>query len=71
MVGREALPELSRDLALNDDWKDVDSDEEDRLLTQLREYRAQKEEAKTVKVPSNFAANDIENTMGRVDTEVN
>lgn len=57
-------------MASNEDWKDVDSEEEDRLMTQLCDHRAQKQEKKVTKVPSNFTTNDIETTMGWLDREV-
>lgn len=70
LTGQKALPELAQEMASNEDWKDVDSEEKERLIVQLREHKAQKQEKKVTKVPDKFAANDIETTMNWLDGEV-
>lgn len=70
LTGQEALPELSREMASNEDWKDIDSEEEDRLMTQFCDHRASQHEKKVTKVSNNFAANDIKTKTGWLDTEV-
>jgi hypothetical protein len=65
--GRDALPNLAREVSADNNWKDIAEDEKDRLLTQLCESKANK---KTSKVTCTSLANDIEGMMSQLNAEV-
>lgn len=68
--GRDGLPELARGTARDNDWKHMGQEEEERVLQQLRDFKAEKALAKVTKVSPEFTANDIETTIRRMNTEV-
>lgn len=68
--GRNGLPELAKGTARDQDWKHLGQEEQERLLQQLREFKAEKALTKLAKVPPGFTANDIETTIRRMNTEV-
>lgn len=70
MVGKSALPNLSKSTSADDNWKGLPLEEQERLLQQLRDSKAKKAEQKTVKVTHALTANDIEGTMLRLNAEV-
>lgn len=66
MKGRGALAELTKKCAADGEWKDLDGDEQEWLLSQLRAHKATKLITKSV----THAASGIQGTMARVNPEV-
>ncbi|KAF7975701.1 hypothetical protein HWV62_8647, partial [Athelia sp. TMB] len=56
--GQQALPDLAKSIAAEHDWRDVDSDEESRLMEQLEASKSKKENKKVAKVSQSKAGND-------------
>lgn len=69
MKGQDALPSLAKSTA-NDDWRDLNPEEQERLLQQLREARSDRAEKKVAKVTQARVANDIEGTLLRLNAKV-
>lgn len=69
MKGQDALPSLVKSTA-NDDWRDLNPEEQERLLQQLREARSDRAEKKVAKVTQARVANDIEGTLLRLNAKV-
>jgi hypothetical protein len=65
MNGKNALPDLVKQCAEDGEWKELDTDEEEWLLQQLRDSKA----TKTTKTATHAAA-DIEGTLSRLNPEV-
>lgn len=70
LSGRNGLPELAKGTARDQEWKHLGHEEQERLLQQLRDFKAEKALTKVAKVSPEFTANDIETTIRRMNTEV-
>jgi hypothetical protein len=66
MNGRSALPDLVKQCVDEGEWKNLDREEQEWLLAQLRESKADKAVTKSVTRP----ALDIEATLSRLNPEV-
>jgi hypothetical protein len=67
MSGKTALPDLAKKCAEEGEWKNLDMEEVEWLLDQLRSSKAEKGTTKTI----THAAQDIEGTLSRLNPEVN
>lgn len=70
LSGRDGLPKLATGTAQDQHWKDMGPEEEERLLQQLRDFKAEKAAEKVTKVSPEYTANDIETTLRRMNIEV-
>lgn len=61
---------MSRTVARNEEWRNLPEAEQERILNQLRDSKAEKEEKKVAKVAHEHTANDIEQTCTRLNSEV-
>jgi hypothetical protein len=66
-MGRDALTLVTKQVSESGEWKNLDSEDEDDLL---REMQDEKEMKANIKVTGCEAGIDIENTLARVQPEV-
>lgn len=66
MKGRGALAALTKKCAADGEWKDLDQEEKDWLLAELRANKATKLKKKSI----THAASNIQGTLSRINPEV-